>query len=348
MNTRIASAPGRVNLIGDHTDYTGGLVLPMAVDRYTEIRFEPSERIELISADEPDPVSLPLTVADPASVSPEWGRYIAGVVAEMSPQRGITGSITTTIPIGGGMSSSHALQVAVALALGFDGQPVELAKLTQRAENRSSGVPTGIMDQFAIAAGVAGHALLIDCATLTVAPVRMPTDVEIVVIFVAHRTLVGSAYAERVGECAAAEQIVGPLRAATAADLAKIADPVVRRRAGHVVAENRRVREFADALLAHDLAAAGELMLASHASLRDLYETSIPAMDRTVERLAAIPGVHGARMTGGGFGGCVVALTDPGALDHGWVVHPVDGARVHDIGDQPDRARPANAGQVLR
>ena len=145
MSVRIARAPGRVNLIGEHTDYTGGLEFPMAVDRWTDIRFVPDPRVELSSADEAEPVSLPLTVDDPTTVSPAWGRYVAGVVSEMSPSHGIRGSVTTTIPIGGGMSSSHALEVAVALALGFEGSVVELAKLTQRAENRASGVPTGIM-----------------------------------------------------------------------------------------------------------------------------------------------------------------------------------------------------------
>ncbi len=330
MSVRIARAPGRVNLIGDHTDYTGGLVFPMAVDRWTDIRFVPDPRVELTSADEAEPVSLPLTVDDPTTVSPAWGRYVAGVVSEMSPSHGIRGSVTTTIPIGGGMSSSHALEVAVALALGFEGSVVELAKLTQRAENRASGVPTGIMDQFSIAGGVAGHALLMDCGALTITPVPLPADVDVVVRFVAHRTLVGSAYADRVRECADAEALIGPLREASSAAAASIDDPVVRKRAMHVVAENQRVRDFAEALRAGDLAGAGQLMLASHASLRDLYDTSTPQMDEAVAQVASLPGVHGVRMTGGGFGGCIVALTEPGALAEGWKVTAVDGARVLD------------------
>ena len=328
MGVRIARAPGRVNLIGDHTDYTGGLVFPMAVDRWTEIIFEADDRVELTSADEPDAVSLPLRVEDPTAVSPSWGKYVAGVVSEMAPAHGIRGHVTTTIPIGGGMSSSHALEVAVALALGFEGSVVELAQLTQRAENRASGVPTGIMDQFSIAGGVAGHALLMDCGALTITPVPMPDDVEVVVQFIAHRTLVGSAYADRVAECATAEAIIGPLRTATGDAAASIDDAIVRRRAMHVVAENQRVLAFADALRAGDLASAGALMVASHESLRDLYETSTPVMDAAVERTCATPGVYGARMTGGGFGGCIVALAEPGALREGWVVHAVDGARV--------------------
>ncbi|MEQ1700205.1 MAG: galactokinase family protein [Ilumatobacteraceae bacterium] len=322
-------APGRVNLIGDHTDYTGGLVMPMAIDRYTEIKgTRGGDRIHLTSADEPDAVDLPLDVTDPQLVSPSWGKYIAGVVGEVRPTVGFTGRVTTDIPIGGGMSSSHALQVAMALALGFKGSIDELALLTQRSENKASGVPTGIMDQLSIAAGVAGHALKIDCSSLTVEPVKLPDDIEIVVQFIAHRTLVGSPYAERVAQCAAAEREIGPLRHATVAEAKTIADPVVRARAMHVTSENLRVIEFAEALRHGRLAEAGELMVQSHDSLRDLYDTSTPTMDAAVARLMATPGVYGARMTGGGFGGCVVAITEPATLMEGWIVRAVDGARV--------------------
>ncbi len=154
----------------------------------------------------------------------------------------------------------------------------------------------------------------------------IPDDVEVVVQFVAHRALVGSAYAQRVAECATAEELIGPLRLATLNDTAAIADPAIRSRAAHVVSENQRVRDFAAAIAAGDLAAAGSLMVASHNSLRDLYLTSTPVMDAAVEQLTARPGVYGARMTGGGFGGCVVALTRPGALADGWVMRAVDGA----------------------
>jgi galactokinase len=319
-------APGRVNLIGDHTDYTGGLVFPMAIDRWTEIRGTVSHEVHLTSPDEPDPVQLPLRVPEPQKVEPHWGRYVGGVVAEMAPAHGVDGEVTTTIPIGAGLSSSAALEVAVALALGFEGDPLSLAQLCQRAENRASGVPSGIMDQLTIAAGVAGHALLIDCGDLTVMPTPLPADVDVVVQFVAHRTLVGSAYADRVAECAAAEAIIGPLRVATAADTDRIADPVVRARARHVVDENQRVRDFAAALATGDLHAAGALMVASHRSLRDLYDTSTAQMDGAVDEWCARPGVYGARMTGGGFGGCIVALCEPGALVDGWVVRAVAGA----------------------
>jgi len=319
-------APGRVNLIGDHTDYTGGMVLPMAIDRWTDIHAVPADGISLRSDDEALPAELDLVIDDPRSVEPQWAKYVAGVVAEMRTASGISGTVTTDIPIGAGLSSSAALELAVALALGFDGDTLELAQLCRRAEIRASGVPCGIMDQLVIAAGIAGHALLIDCGDLSIEPVVIPDDVEVVVEFVAHRTLAGSAYADRVAECAAAESIIGPLRTATLDDLTAIPNPVVRARAGHVIGENQRVREFAHALAAGDLQAAGDLMVASHNSLRHLYETSTPVMNAAVEALTERPGVYGARMTGGGFGGCVVALTRPGALGEGWRVRAVDGA----------------------
>jgi galactokinase len=282
--------------------------------------------VQLTSVDEPDPVDLPLQIEHPQDVSPSWGKYVAGVVAEMPNPAGFRGRVNTDIPIGAGLSSSAALEVAVALALGHQGSALEVAQLCQRAENRASGVPSGIMDQLAIAAGVKDHALMIDCGDLTVTPVPLPRDVEIVVLFVAHRTLVGSPYADRVAECAAAERSIGPLRHATEAQAGTISDPVVRMRAMHVTSENRRVTEFAQALTGGDLSAAGRIMVDGHESLRLLYDTSTPVMDAAVARLCAVPGVYGARMTGGGFGGCVVALTEPGALAEGWVVQAVDGA----------------------
>jgi galactokinase len=319
-------APGRVNLIGDHTDYTGGMVLPMTIDRWTEIRGTPSSAISLRSDDQPEPAELELDIDDPQDVEPHWARYVAGVVAEMQPFRGITGTVTTDIPIGAGLSSSAALELATALALGFEGDALALAQLCRRAEIRASGVPCGIMDQLVIAAGLADHALLIDCGDVTIEPVKIPDNVEIVVQFVVHRTLVGSGYADRVAECAAAETLIGPLRLASLHDVASIPDPTIRARARHVVSENRRVRDFASALSAGDLSSAGEAMVASHHSLRDLYETSTPVMDAAVEAMVARRGVYGARMTGGGFGGCIVALTEPGGPTHGGVVRAVDGA----------------------
>jgi galactokinase len=327
---RRSRAPGRVNLIGDHTDYTGGLVFPMCIDRWTDVHFTPGgSRVELTSASEAEPLSLALPVTgDPRAVEPRWGRYVAAVAAELDDPRGIEGEVTTTIPVGAGLSSSAALEVAVGLALGFDGTPLDLAQLGRRAEHRATGVPTGIMDQLCIAAGVDGHALVIDCHTFEVTPTPVPDGLDVVVRFVAHRTLEGSEYGERVAQCAAAEAVVGPLRLATIEALDAIDDPLVHRRARHVVTENQRVRDVATALAAGDFGAAGEVMTDGHRSLRDDFGTSTPVMDAAVEALVATPGVYGARMTGGGFGGCVVAICAPGTAVDGWRVRPVAGASV--------------------
>ena len=326
--TRLARAPGRVNLIGDHTDYTGGLVFPMAIDRWTEIEYTTGgDRVVLVSADEPEPVSFELpVVVDPATVLPGWGRYVAAVAAELGATTGIRGSVSTDIPVGAGLSSSAALEVAAGLALGHSGTALDLARVGQRAEHRATGVPCGIMDQLCIAAAVEGHAVLIDCTTFEITPSPVPDDVEIVIRFIAQRTLEGSEYGERVAQCAAAEAAIGPLRSATLDDTIAIDDPIVRARARHVVTENERVRAFAAALVAGDYRTAGDVMIDGHRSLRDDFATSTPVMDATVEQLRTSRGVFGARMTGGGFGGCVVALCEPGASVEGWIVRPVGGA----------------------
>jgi galactokinase len=283
----------------------------------------------LTSADEAHPVELDLPVAEPDMVEPPWGRYVAGVAAELGGKaRGFHGHVTTTIPVGAGLSSSAALELAAAYALGYEGDARDLARLCQRAEQRASGVPCGIMDQLAIAAGVEGHALAIDCHTLDIVPVAIPDGVDVIVQFVAHRTLVGSEYAQRVAACAEAESAIGPLRTASPADVATLQDPVVRQRARHVVTENERVRMFVAALAADDLVTAGRLMIGSHRSLRDDFATSTPVMDEAVSALVATPGVYGARMTGGGFGGCVVALARAGAVQDGWIVRAVGGATI--------------------
>ena len=306
-----ARAPGRVNVIGDHTDYTGGLVLPMAIAEATTVTVERGgDTVYLVSDREHGAATVPLDMVDPAAVEPAWARYVAGVVAELRPATGATGTVSSTVPIGAGLSSSAALEVAVALALGFDGDARVLAELCQRAEHRASGVPCGIMDQLASAAGVDGALLLIDCRTLDVMPVPLPARLAVVGVHSGtRRALAATAYAERRAQCEAAERRLGPLRdLADARDVDALRDEKLRRRARHVVTENARVLAFVDALRAGDDRAAGRAMNDSHASLRDEFEVSTPEVDGLVTRLAATPGVLGARMTGGGFGGVVVAL----------------------------------------
>jgi galactokinase len=321
-------SPGRVNLIGDHTDYTGGLVLPMAIDRYTTISgTRTTASVHLRSQNEPEPVKFELPISSPDKVTPSWGRYVAGVAAEMQNHaQGFDGEISCTIPIGAGLSSSAALEVATALALNDISTPIERAKLCQRAEFRSVGVPCGIMDQLTVTSGIRDHALLIDCHALTISPVQLPNDVKVVVQFIAERKLASSSYTERVAQCNAAEQIVGPLRLANLSSLASITDETIFRRARHVVSENQRVRDFAAMMRTGDLKSAGQLMIESHNSLDADFETSTPQMNSAVAAAIAQPGVFGARMTGGGFGGCIVILADITAKVDGWQVRAVNAA----------------------
>lgn len=323
-------APGRVNLIGEHTDYTGGLVFPLALDRGTTLDATPADgAIQLTSADAEGALRLMLPFdGNPSEVTPSWGSFVAAMAQQLEATQGFSGHLVSDIPAGAGLSSSAALECAIGLALGFDGTPLELAQLARRAEHTATGVPTGIMDQFCIAAAIEGHATLIDCRDLTIEQVPIPDEIDIVVRFVAHRTLLGSPYADRVDQCARAEAEVGPLRDATLDDVNRLDDDVLRRRAHHVVTENDRVRDFAVALERADYGAAGALMAASHASLSTDFEVSNDQMDAAVAELVTTDGVFGARMTGGGFGGCVVALCEPGAVRDGWRVRASAGARV--------------------
>jgi len=313
--------------------------VPMAIDLETTIvAHRGHERVVLVSHDEDAPAEVPLVVDDPSTFEPKWARYVAGVVAELHPTTGLIGEVATTIPIGTGLSSSAALEVAVALALVGDDRVDRrhLALACQRAEHRASGVPCGIMDQLTSLLGVAGHALLMDCTTLDVSPVPVPDSTAVVVVDSGERReLAGSGYARRRAEVERATELVGPLAAASLDAVAAIEDPTIRKRARHVVSEIARVHEFVAALRAGDAVTAGELMTASHASLRDDHEVSTPALDSLVARLTATRGVYGARLTGGGWGGCVVALTEPGALDGlqaaSWTVRPSAGAIVEPV-----------------
>src|SRR4051794_4983444 len=216
----------------------------MAIDRETVVEGDRGgDRVVLSSDAEADAAVIPLDVDDPAAVTPAWARYVAGVVAEVRPREGLTGTVRSNVPVGSGLSSSAALEVAVALALGAGGDPIDVATACQRAEQRATGVPCGIMDQLTSAAGVDGHALLIDCTTLAVTPVPIPDGATIVVVPSGEqRALAGSAYAERRSQCEAAAAVIGPLRDATLANVATLTDPLLRKRARHVVSENARVR----------------------------------------------------------------------------------------------------------
>ena len=320
-------SPGRVNLIGDHTDYTGGLVFPMAIDRWTVCEGDITDDAITMTSDDLDgTVQIPLGSPFSSQIQPSWGRYISAVASLVSPARGVSANLSTTIPVGAGLSSSAALELAVAYALNDTMQPTELALLMQQAEQLATGVPTGIMDQFCIATAREGMGTLIDCESLAVTHIPIPTDVEFVVQFIAHRTLEGSEYADRVRECADAEAVIGPLRHATLNDVSRIENETIARRAHHVVSENLRVLEFTQVLSTGDYSTAGKLMRDSHESLSANFAVSTPQMDVVVRTLCETPGVYGSRMTGGGFGGCVVTMCTPGTELDGWRVRPVGAA----------------------
>ncbi|MGD0380769.1 MAG: galactokinase family protein [Acidimicrobiales bacterium] len=338
-----AHSPGRVNLIGDHTDYNQGVALPMAVDLGTTVTFtaDGGTRIVLTSSHDPHPADVDVHLSlDPrllGALEPPWARYVAAVASVVRPPSGGHGTVVTTLPVGAGLSSSAALEVALALVLGCEAEPVTLARACQHAEQAATGVPTGIMDQLVVSAAQEGYALLIDFTDLSMEPVVVPEDAEIVVVHSGEtRSLHGSAYAQRRAECEAAAHRLGPLGHLDQHVAGAIPDALLRRRARHVVSECDRVRLFAAALVAGDLPEAGRLMTASHTSLAQDFEVSTPGLDALVETLVGRPGVYGARLTGAGFGGCVVALAAPGAIDidgfttPAWRVRAARGAHLID------------------
>lgn len=320
-------APGRVNLIGEHTDHTGGLVLPSAIDRGITLEVtRGGSMIELRSRQADGELRLP---AD-GSVSPTrgWGRFVAAVAAELAdsgrPPVGIRGVLTSDLPQGSGLSSSAALEVVVALALAsaaeLDLAPMHMAALCRRAEHRAVGVPSGIMDQAASLLGRAGQAVLLDCATLEYRYVALPADHALLVVDSGvRRTLESSAYGDRVRELAAALPVLKGRRPADVAlgELARLLsglDPLPARRLRHVVTENARVRAAELALIAGDLATVGRLFDDGHRSLRDDFAATTPEIDSLV-LMAREAGAVAARMTGGGFGGVIVALVTLGKAD---------------------------------
>ncbi len=341
---RRSHCPGRVNLIGDHTDYNAGVALPMAINLGTDVVFEPdSSELIVMRSDTEDEhaevhVKVPLDHEYLRTVRPVWARYVAGMVAVVRPRTGGWGRITTTLPVGAGLSSSAALCVSVALAIGLEGSAPRIAKICQRGEQEATGVQGGIMDQLVTTSAVEGAALLIDFNNLSARPVPVPESAEFVVVHSGQsRNLPVTAYAARRAECEAASFHLGPLGRVDPEAVLGIPDSTLRRRARHVVTECDRVRWFADALVSGDLKEAGRLMTASHQSLATDFEVSTPALDDLVGKLVRTPGVHGARLTGAGFGGCVVALTERGALDPGafpdgaWRVRASKAASVEQI-----------------
>ena len=333
-SARVIRAPGRVNLIGEHTDYNEGFVLPVAIDLEVRMAVVPSDRPRIRLARDDDGDTASIDLAELLPPAGRWHDYVAGTAWALAeaghPIGGFDGLLASTVPIGAGLSSSAALELASAWALwGPDGPavlPLELARIAQHAENDYVGVRCGLMDQFASACGVAGHALLLDCRSLEWRPVALPDDLAIVVIHsgVAHAHG-DNEYNERRAACERAVAIIAEdeLQVTSLRDVDMTMleashpklDAVTFDRARHVITENQRVLDAVAALESGDHASLGELMAASQASMRDHYQVSCPEIDELVDITVASPGVVGSRMTGGGFGGCTVTLVAPDAVD---------------------------------
>ncbi len=321
----VARAPGRVNMIGEHTDYNDGFVLPAAIERETHIIVAPREDGQVhLRAFDLDRESVFSLHQIATSAEQPWSNYVRGVAYGLKergyPLAGADMLVHGTVPIGSGLSSSAALEMAsvqaFAAAGGFAVPPDEAARVGQAAEHMFVGAKTGLMDQLASALGQAGHLLLIDIRSLEYQPVPVPASAGILIADTSvRRSLASSAYNERRSQCeqAALAMGVSALRDATTDMLADVEVPdVVRRRATHVIEENKRVLQAVEAFRAGDLPFAGQLMNASHFSLRDLYEVSSRELNVMAELLRSQPGCYGARLTGAGFGGCCVALMEAG------------------------------------
>jgi galactokinase len=331
----LARAPGRVNLIGEHTDYNDGYVLPAAIDRYTWVAIAPRDdaRLFVVSSSMAGERSIDLDTLS-GECSGDWIDYVAGVALmlrrEAQPLRGADILIDSDIPAGAGLSSSAALEVATALALlavgGSHLDGLRLARACQNAENEVVGTQCGIMDQYASCFGQAETLLLLDCRTVEHRPIPLPPQATLLVFDSGVRhELASSEYNRRRADCSeAVEQLavvqphIRALRDATTKILdthaARLSERVLHR-ARHVVGENERVLATVDTLQAADLETCGRLMFESHSSLRDDYEVSCAELDALVDIARRIPGVFGARMTGGGFGGCTVNLVDSARVD---------------------------------
>lgn len=354
--TAVARAPGRVNLIGDHTDYNDGLVLPIAVQLETVVAAAPRDNhVVRAYSRQFDQMASWSIGGWAASAQPHWTSYVAGVIENIrtggAQVLGLDLLVESDIPVGGGLSSSAALELATALAAGrfCDAwlDPLKLIDLCRAAEHEFAGVPCGIMDQTASLSARAGHALLLDCRDRSIQHISCDQDEHafFVVDSGVRHELASGEYARRREQCARAveyftgrDPAVRSLRDVTPGLLDSAGedlDAVIARRTRHVISENQRVLACADALRARNLTTFGELMGESHRSLRHDYEVSCEELDRIVETVEQIDGVLGARMTGGGFGGCVVIL---GKVDSNGAINAALARRFGKVGRKPAKA----------
>ena len=333
----VIRAPGRVNLIGEHTDYNDGFVLPMAIEPHVLVacRARDEGKVRIGSTHFPGQLAE-FSVSGPIREGePKWANYSRGVAAELLgagiPLVGMDALIDNTLPVGGGLSSSAAIEIGSMLALltlaGATLDPQRMALLGQKAEHEYAHVPCGIMDQTIVAGGKPGHAMLLDCRDLSKQFIPIdPAEIKVVVVnsMVKHE-LSGGEYAERRAQCeegvahfAKSDPSIRALRDVTMNQLesakGQLSD-VVYRRCRHVISENARATDFATLITKKNYDEAGQRMVRSHASLREDYEVSCPELDFLSDEAMKIKGVYGARMTGGGFGGCIVALVQPRAAD---------------------------------
>lgn len=339
--THLSTAPGRVNLLGEHVDYNDGIVLPAAIDRSVKLSARARvDRLAMLRAEDLNETvtfsldTLPARIDVLGVPLPGWALYPAAVAWALQEKglttSGIQAAFTSNVPIGAGLSSSAAVEVAFAAlwqALGgWSASRMDLARMCQRAENAFVGVNSGLMDQFASANGVEGHALYFDTRSLEFRPVPLPAGTVIVIADSGvRRTLTTSAYNDRRAACEQAVALLKPhlpgmtaLRDVTPADFVRLAHllpELVARRAQHIVEECARMEEAVRVLEAGDADAFGRLMLAGHASLRDLYEVSCTELDVLVDIAKNLPGCFGARLTGAGFGGCTVNLVEEGQAE---------------------------------
>jgi galactokinase len=324
----VASAPGRVNLVGEHTDYNEGFALPMAINRRLAVAVSDRDDDRVVAYAESFGEQRELDVVAPAGTgSRQWSDYVAAVFRALAAERALPGMnvyVGTGVPIGAGVSSSAALEIAlaraVAEAIGSAWDPVHMARVAQRAENEFVGVNCGIMDQLTAATAREGAALLLDCRTLDASRVDLPDDAAVVVMDTGvRRSLSTSDYNARRSVC---EYVVKRVRSLL--ETARVLlDATAFRRARHVVDENARPAALAAALRSGDYDGAGAVLDESHTSLRELYEVSSPHLDIICEEARAHPACYGARMTGAGFGGCAIALvTRSGVEDFIMTVQP--------------------------